>query len=106
MLGIALFGVLAYRALPVSDLPNVDVPTISVSAALPGGNPNMMAAAVASPLERQFTSIAGIDDRSSASSAGSSYATLQLPRDRSLEGAAFDVHTQFAAPLPRLSPAI
>src|SRR5258706_4549272 len=102
MLGIALFGVLAYRALPVSDLPNVDVPTISVSAALPGGDPNMMAAAVASPLERQFTSIAGLDDMSSASSAGSSNVTLQFALDRSLEGAAVDVQTQIAAAMPLL----
>src|SRR5437588_382248 len=61
MAGIALFGVIAYRALPVSDLPQVDYPTISVSASLPGANPNTMASAVATPLERQLTSIAGLD---------------------------------------------
>ena len=55
MLGIALFGVIAYRALPVSDLPSVDYPTITVSAGLPGANPDTMASAVATPLERQFT---------------------------------------------------
>jgi HAE1 family hydrophobic/amphiphilic exporter-1 len=58
MLGVAVFGVLSYRALPVSDLPNVDFPTLNVSAGLPGGDPGTMASAVASPLERQFTTIA------------------------------------------------
>ena len=62
MLGIALFGVIAYRALPVSDLPNVDFPTLNVGAGLPGGDPGTMASAVASPLERQFTTIAGVDE--------------------------------------------
>ena len=61
MLAIALFGVLAYRALPVSDLPNVDFPTLTVSASLPGASPDTMASAVATPLERQFTGIAGLD---------------------------------------------
>ena len=61
MVAIAMFGVLAYRVLPVSDLPQVDYPTINVSASLPGADPNTMASAVASPLERQFTTIAGVD---------------------------------------------
>jgi len=61
MAAIALFGVVAYRALPISDLPQVDYPTINVQAALPGGDPVTMASSVASPLERQFTSIAGVD---------------------------------------------
>src|SRR5437667_7694941 len=77
MAGIALFGVIAYRALPVSDLPQVDYPTISVSASLPGANPNTMASAVATPLERQFTSIAGLDSMISNSGQGSSNITLQ-----------------------------
>jgi len=102
MLGIGLFGVLAYRALPVSDLPNVDYPTISVSAALPGGDPGVMASSVATPLERQFTSIAGLDDMSSASSTGSSGVTLQFSLDRDIEGAAVDVQTQIAAAMPLL----
>ena len=67
MLAVALFGVVAYRALPVSDMPTVDFPTINVFASLPGGNPNTMASAVATPLERQFTTIAGLDDMSSSS---------------------------------------
>jgi HAE1 family hydrophobic/amphiphilic exporter-1 len=102
MLGIALFGVLAYRALPVSDLPNVDFPTISVSAGLPGGDPGTMASSVASPLERQFTGISGLDDMSSASSSGSSSVTLQFALDRNIEGAAVDVQTQIAAAMPLL----
>ena len=68
MLGVALFGVLAYRALPVSDLPNVDFPTLVVSASLPGANPDTMASAVATPLERQFTTIAGLDSMISVNS--------------------------------------
>jgi len=97
MLGLALFGVLAYRSLAVSDLPNVDYPTISVSAGLPGGDPAAMAATVASPLERQFTSIAGLEDMTSASSNGNSNVTLQFALDRNIEGAAVDVQTQIAA---------
>ena len=65
MLGLFLFGIVAYRGLPVSDLPNVDFPTILVSAALPGASPNTMATAVATPLEKQFSTIAGIDNMSS-----------------------------------------
>ena len=66
MAAIALFGVVAYRALPVSDLPHVDYPTLNVSAGLPGGDPGTMASAVASPLERQFTTIAGVDAMTSS----------------------------------------
>ena len=102
MLGIALFGVVAYLTLPVSDLPNVDFPTISVTTGLPGGDPATMASSVASPLERQFTSIAGLDDMSSASSSGNSSITLQFSLDRSIEGAAVDVQTQIAAAMPLL----
>ena len=102
MVGVSLFGALAYRALPVSDLPNVEFPTISVSAGLPGGDPNMMASSVASPLERQFTAISGLDDMSSASSAGNSSVTLQFALDRDIEGAAVDVQTQIAAAMPLL----
>ena len=78
MLGIALFGVIAYRALPVSDLPNVDFPTLNVGAGLPGGDPGTMASAVASPLERQFTTIAGLDEMTSSSAAGSSGMTSAI----------------------------
>ena len=78
MLGIAVMGVVAYRVLPVSDLPNVDFPTLNVGAGLPGADPGTMASAVASPLERQFTTIAGIDEMTSSSSTGSSNVTLQV----------------------------
>src|SRR5438046_6885997 len=76
MAGIALFGVIAYRALPVSDLPQIDYPTLSVSASLPGANPDTMASAVATPLERQFTTIAGLDSMTSNSGQGSTSITL------------------------------
>ena len=72
MLGIVLFGVMGYRSLPVSDLPNVDFPTIQVQAALPGASPETMASSVAAPLERQFTTIAGVDSMSSTSYLGNS----------------------------------
>ena len=76
MAAIALFGVVAYRALPISDLPAVDYPTIYVGAGLPGGDPGTMAAAVASPLERQFTTIAGVDEMTSQSRTGNSNINL------------------------------
>src|SRR5262245_34579184 len=85
MAGIGLFGILAYRALPVSDLPNVDFPTITVSANLPGADPATMASAVATPLERQFTTIAGIDSMTSVNSLGSSQITLQFDLDRQID---------------------
>ena len=78
MAGIAMFGVIAYRALPVSDLPQVDYPTLNVSASLPGADPSTMASAVASPLERQFTTIAGLDSMVSSSNAGFTNVTLRL----------------------------
>ena len=78
MVAIALFGVVAYRALPVSDLPVVDFPTISVSASLPGASPETMATAVATPLERSFSTIPGIDSMTSSSSLGSTSITLQI----------------------------
>jgi len=102
MFGIALFGVVAYRSLPVSDLPNVDFPTLNVGAGLPGGDPGTMASAVASPLERQFTTIAGLDEMTSSSSTGSSNVTLQFDLDRSIDSAAVDVQTAIAAVMPLL----
>src|SRR5205085_261479 len=76
MSGILLFGIVAYRALPVSDLPNVDFPTIQVQAQLPGGSPETMAASVATPLERQFSTIAGVDSMTSTSTLGATAAAL------------------------------
>src|ERR1041384_319668 len=78
MAGIALFGVIAYNGLPVSDLPQVDYPTLTVNASLPGANPDTMASAVATPLERQFTTIAGLDSMISNSGQGSTSITLQF----------------------------
>src|SRR5262245_33127119 len=104
MLGIAVFGVIAYRALPVSDLPNVDFPTLNVSAGLPGSDPGTMASAVATPLERQFTTIAGLDEITSSSQTGSSNATLQFGLSRNIGSAAVDVQTAIAAVMPLLPP--
>jgi len=91
MLAIALFGVFAYRSLPVSDLPNVDFPTIMVSASLPGASPETMAAAVATPLEKQFSAIEGLDSMTSTSSLGSTSITMQFSLDKDLDAAAQDV---------------
>jgi HAE1 family hydrophobic/amphiphilic exporter-1 len=104
MAGIAMFGVIAYRALPVSDLPQVDYPTITVSASLPGANPDTMASAVATPLERQFTSIAGLDSMVSSSNQGSSNITLQFDLSRDIDGATVDVETAIAEAMPLLPP--
>jgi HAE1 family hydrophobic/amphiphilic exporter-1 len=104
MLGILLFGVMAYRLLPVSDLPNVDFPTIQVSASLPGASPETMAAAVATPLERQFTTIAGLDSMTSANTQGNTQITLQFNLSRSLDSAAQDVQSAIAAAGRQLPP--
>jgi HAE1 family hydrophobic/amphiphilic exporter-1 len=102
MAAIALFGVVAYRALPISDLPQVDYPTINVQAALPGGDPVTMASSVASPLERQFTTIAGVDSMVSQSGTGSSQITMQFDLDRDIYSATVDVQTAIAAAMPLL----
>src|SRR3984893_8379844 len=91
MMAILLFGIAGYRSLPVSDLPNVDYPTINVSASLPGANPDTMAAAVALPLEKQFSNIAGLDSMVSSNRVGSTSIVLQFSLDRNLDGAAEDV---------------
>ena len=106
MAAIALFGVVAYRALPISDLPTVEYPTISVQASLPGCDPVTMAAAVASPLERQFTTIAGIDEMTSRSGTGSSSVTLTFDLNRDIESAVTDVQTAIAAAMPLLPPTL
>ncbi|MDQ6678413.1 MAG: efflux RND transporter permease subunit [Acidobacteriota bacterium] len=106
MLGIAMFGIVAYRALPVSDMPNVDFPTINVGASLPGADPATMASAVATPLERQFTGIAGLDSMTSSSSTGSTSITLQFDLDRKIDGATVDVETAISAATPLLPPGI
>src|SRR5215468_9173418 len=102
MAAIAMFGIVAYQALPVSDLPTVDFPTIQVRASLPGGDPGSMASSVASPLERQFTTIAGIDSMISQSSNGNSQITLQFDLARQIDSAAVDVQTAIAEAMPLL----
>ncbi|PWT92981.1 MAG: acriflavine resistance protein B [Blastocatellia bacterium] len=97
MAGIVLFGLIGYRALPVSDLPNVDFPTIQVTANLPGANPETMASSVATPLERQFSTIAGLNTVSSTSTLGSTQITLQFDLSRNIDAAAQDVQTAIAA---------
>jgi HAE1 family hydrophobic/amphiphilic exporter-1 len=104
MAAFVIFGVIAYRALPVSELPSVDFPTISVTAALPGAAPETMAAAVATPLEGQFSTIAGLDSMSSTSAQGTTSITLQFSLDRSIDAAAQDVQSAIAAALRKLPP--
>jgi HAE1 family hydrophobic/amphiphilic exporter-1 len=103
MMGILLFGLMAYRLLPVSDLPNVDFPTITVSASLPGASPETMASAVATPLEKQFSTIAGVDQMTSTSNLGSTSITLQFTLDRDIDAAAQDVNAAISKTL-RLLP--
>jgi HAE1 family hydrophobic/amphiphilic exporter-1 len=93
MVGILIFGTIGYQQLPVSDLPTIDYPTINVNASLPGANPETMAAAVATPLERAFSSIPGIDQITSSSSQGSTNITLQFSLSRQIDAAAQDVQT-------------
>src|SRR6266478_5547877 len=103
MAAIALFGLVAYRSLPVSDLPNVDFPTLLVTASLPGASPETMASAVATPLENQFSMIAGLNAMTSSNSLGSTQVTLEFDLSRNLDGAAVDVQaaiTQAARLLP------
>ena len=102
MLGIVLFGVVAYRQLPVSDLPNVDYPSISVRASLPGGSPETMASSVATPLEKQFSTIAGLDAMTSTSSLGSTNINLTFTLDRDIDAAAQDVQAAIAQTLRQL----
>ena len=104
MLAIALFGLVAYRALPVSDLPNVDFPTIVVTASLPGANPDTMASAVATPLEKQFSTIEGLDSMTSTSGLGSTSITLQFALNRELDAAAQDVQAAITRAAPLLPP--
>jgi len=99
---IIIFGLIAFRGLPVNELPNVDFPTISVTADLPGANPNIMATTVATPLERQFSQIAGIDSMSSVSSNGRTRVTLQFSLNRDIDAAAQDVQTAISQTLRRL----
>jgi HAE1 family hydrophobic/amphiphilic exporter-1 len=96
MAAILLFGMMGYGLLPVSDLPNVDFPTIMVSASLPGATPETMASSVATPLERQFSSIAGLDNMTSSSAMGQTSITLQFVLDRDIDAAAQDVQSMIS----------
>lgn len=102
MIACVIFGVIGYFALPVSDLPSVDFPTIMVSAALPGANADTMSTAVATPLERQFSNIAGLESMNSTSAMGTTQITLQFDINRNIDGAALDVETAIAAAKPYL----
>src|ERR1043166_4574177 len=102
MVGILMFGIAGYRALPVSDLPSVDYPTIGVRASLPGANPETMGAAVALPLEKQFSTIAGLDSMVSQNLLGITKITLQFKLDRNLDGAAQDVQNAITQASPLL----
>src|SRR6058998_2299995 len=102
MLAIVLFGIMAYRQLAVSDLPNVDFPTINVNASLPGASPETMASAVATPLEKQFSTIAGIDNMTSSSGLGSTNITIQFSLDRNIDAAAQDVQAAICQTLRSL----
>jgi hydrophobic/amphiphilic exporter-1 (mainly G- bacteria), HAE1 family len=97
MIAIFIFGVVSYRLLPVNDLPNVDFPTIQVNASLPGANPDTMAAAVATPLENQLSTIAGVDSMTSTNGVGSTRITLQFNLDRDIDAAAQDVQAAISA---------
>src|SRR6266542_4226237 len=104
MSGILLFGVISFRLLPVSALPNVDYPTIQVSASLPGANPSTMASSVATPLEKQFSTIAGVDNMTSTSSLGSAQITIQFSLDRNIDAAAQDVQSAISKAQRQLPP--
>jgi HAE1 family hydrophobic/amphiphilic exporter-1 len=104
MSGILLFGIIGYSLLPVSDLPSVDYPTINVSASLPGASPETMASAVATPLEKQFSTIAGVDSMSSISALGASSITIQFSLDRNIDAAAQDVQAAITRASRQLPP--
>jgi HAE1 family hydrophobic/amphiphilic exporter-1 len=104
ILGILVFGVMAYRLLPVSDLPAIDFPTISVNASLPGASPETMASAVALPLEKQFSTISGLDSMNSTSTQGSTSITLQFVLTRDIDAAAQDVQSMIARAARQLPP--
>ncbi len=104
MFSFVLFGVIAYTLLPVNDLPNVDFPTIMINASLPGANADTMASAVATPLERQFATIAGLQSMTSSSALGLTQVTLQFDLSRDMDGAALDVQAAITAALRLLPP--
>jgi len=104
MLSFVVFGLFGYRQLPVSALPRVDFPTISVSASLPGASPDTMASSVAGPLERAFATIPGINMMTSSSALGTTNIVMQFDLDRNIDGAALDVQSNISATLRKLPP--
>jgi hydrophobic/amphiphilic exporter-1 (mainly G- bacteria), HAE1 family len=104
MLAFLLFGVIGYLQLPQSDLPNVDFPTILVTASVPGASPQTMASAVATPLERQFSTIAGIDSMTSTNALGNTQITLQFDLSRNIDAAAQDVQAAISRAAKQLPP--
>ncbi|MFZ2640021.1 MAG: efflux RND transporter permease subunit, partial [Verrucomicrobiia bacterium] len=104
MSAILLFGIMSFRKLSVSDLPNVDFPTIMVSASVPGASPETMASAVATPLEKQFSTIAGVDNMTSASAMGISQITIQFALSRTIDAAGQDVQAAIARAMSQLPP--
>ena len=104
VLSILIFGIMGYRLLPVSDLPTIDFPTIQVNASLPGASPETMAASVATPLEKQFSTIAGVTSISSSNSLGFTNITLQFDLSRSIDAAAQDVQSMIARAQRQLPP--
>src|SRR5689334_1595990 len=104
MAALVIFGLVGYFTLPVSELPNVDFPTITVSANLPGADPQTMASAVATPLESQFSNIAGVDSMTSSSTQGSTNITIQFSLDRNIDGAAQDVQSAISTASRKLPP--
>src|SRR5512133_740401 len=104
VLSILIFGIMGYQLLPVSDLPTVDFPTIQVNANLPGASPETMAASVATPLEKQFSTIAGVTSISSSSSLGNTSITLQFDLSRSIDAASQDVQSMIARAQRSLPP--
>jgi HAE1 family hydrophobic/amphiphilic exporter-1 len=104
MSGVIVFGIMGYRLLAINDLPNVDFPTLQVSASLPGASPETMASSVATPLERQFSTIAGLDSMNSTSSLGNTLITLQFTLDRNIDAAAQDVQAAITAAQRQLPP--
>jgi HAE1 family hydrophobic/amphiphilic exporter-1 len=104
MMGILLFGVVGYRSLPVSDLPNIDFPTLQVQANLPGASPETMAASVATILERQFSTVPGLDSMTSSSVRGNTSITMQFVLDRNIDAASQDTQSAISAVSRRLPP--
>src|SRR6202163_1737682 len=102
MAALVIFGIFGYVTLPVSELPNVDFPTISVQANLPGADPETMASAVATPLENALASVPGLDSMTSRSSQGNTNITLQFRLDRNIDSASTDVQAAISGVLRRL----